>query len=60
VLAVASRHSGGPHEVNVASVPTPVPTAGEEVVRNRCIGLDHVDLQHREGAALSGTCGVNA
>jgi hypothetical protein len=43
VSAVAFRHCG-PHELKVASVPTPVATAGEVVARNGSIGVDHVGL----------------
>jgi NADPH2:quinone reductase len=49
VLAVQIWRHGGPEELMTAERADPVPTAGQVVVRNRWIGVNYVDLQHREG-----------
>jgi NADPH2:quinone reductase len=43
-----SRH-GGPDELAVVERADPVPAADQVLVRNRWIGVNYVDLQHREG-----------
>ncbi len=43
-----SRH-GGPEELVPVERPDPVAAAGEVLVRNRWIGVNYVDLQHRAG-----------
>src|SRR3954466_3157439 len=43
-----SRH-GGPEELVVVERPEPAAAAGQVVVRNRWIGVNYVDLQHRAG-----------
>ena len=47
--AVQVRRHGGPEELVVADMADPVPGADQMVVRNRWIGVNYVDLQHREG-----------
>jgi len=49
VLAVQIWRHGGPEELVVGERADPVPAAGQVVVRNRWIGVNYVDLQHREG-----------
>ena len=49
MLAIQIRRHGGPEELVVTERADPVPAAGEVVVRNRWIGVNYVDLQHREG-----------
>jgi NADPH:quinone reductase len=49
VLAVEISRHGGPDELLVVERPDPDPAAGQVVVRNRWIGVNYVDLQHREG-----------
>jgi NADPH2:quinone reductase len=49
VLAIQIRRHGGPEELVVTERADPVPAAGQVVVRNRWIGVNYVDLQHREG-----------
>jgi len=49
VLAVEISRHGGPDELVVVERPDPVPAAGQVLVRNRWIGVNFVDLQHREG-----------
>ena len=49
MLAIQIRRHGGPEELVVTERADPVPAAGQVVVRNRWIGVNYVDLQHREG-----------
>jgi NADPH2:quinone reductase len=49
VLAVEICRHGGPDEPVVAERADPAPAAGQLPVRNRWIGVNFVDLQHREG-----------
>jgi NADPH:quinone reductase len=49
VLAVQISRHGGPEELVVVERPDPVAAAGQVVVRNRWIGVNYVDLQHRAG-----------
>jgi len=49
VLAVEISRHGGPEELVVVERADPVPAAGQVLVRNRWIGVNFVDLQHREG-----------
>jgi NADPH2:quinone reductase len=49
VLAVQISRHGGPEELVPVDVPEPVPAAGQFLVRNSWIGVNYVDLQHREG-----------
>src|SRR5215813_7107122 len=49
VLAVEVSRHGGPEELIVVERPDPVAMAGQVVVRNRWIGVNYVDLQHRAG-----------
>jgi len=49
VLAVQISRHGGPEELVPAELPDPVPAEGQVVVRNSWIGVNYVDLQHREG-----------
>ena len=45
MLAIEITRHGGPGALR----PEPVPSADELLVRNRWIGVNYVDLQHREG-----------
>ena len=49
VLAVQISRHGGPEELLLVQCPDPVAAAGQVVVRNRWIGVNYVDLQHRAG-----------
>jgi NADPH2:quinone reductase len=49
VLAVQISRHGGPEELVPVELPDPVAAEGQVVVRNRWIGVNYVDLQHREG-----------
>jgi len=49
MLAVEVSRHGGPDELVVVERADPVPAAGQLLVRNRWIGVNFVDLQHREG-----------
>jgi NADPH2:quinone reductase len=49
VLAVEVSRHGGPEELVVVDRPAPVAGPGQVVVRNRWIGVNYVDLQHRAG-----------
>ena len=49
VLAVEISRHGGPEELVLVERPDPVAAAGQVVVRNRWIGVNYVDLQHRAG-----------
>lgn len=49
MLAVEISRHGGPDELMVVERADPVPAAGQVLVRNRWIGVNFVDLQHREG-----------
>lgn len=47
--AVQVRRHGGPEVLEGVELPDPVPGPGEVLVRNAHIGVNLVDLQHREG-----------
>ena len=49
MLAVQISRHGGPEELKLVERPDPVAAAGQVVVRNRWIGVNYVDLQHRAG-----------
>lgn len=49
VLAVQIVRHGGPDELVPVELPDPVAEPGQVVVRNSWIGVNYVDLQHREG-----------
>jgi NADPH:quinone reductase len=49
VLAVEVSRHGGPEELVVVERPEPAAAVGQVVVRNRWIGVNYVDLQHRAG-----------
>jgi NADPH:quinone reductase len=49
VLAVQISRHDGPEELVLTEVPDPEAAAGQVVVRNSWIGVNYVDLQHREG-----------
>src|SRR5690606_10639852 len=42
------RH-GGPEELRLEDVPTPVPGPGEALVRHAAIGVNFIDVNHRLG-----------
>ncbi|MBM7503250.1 zinc-binding dehydrogenase [Agromyces aurantiacus] len=48
--AIVIEAHGGPEVLRLRNRPDPVPAPGEVLVRNRAIGVNFVDLQHREGA----------
>jgi NADPH:quinone reductase-like Zn-dependent oxidoreductase len=49
MLAVQVSRHGGPAELQPVQLADPVAGRGEVLVRNRWIGVNYVDLQHREG-----------
>ena len=49
MLAVEISRHGGPEELVLVERPDPVAASGQVVVRNRWIGVNYVDLQHRAG-----------
>jgi len=49
VLAVEISRHGGPDVLVPVDRADPVPARGEVLVRNRWVGVNYVDLQHREG-----------
>ena len=49
MLAIEITRHGGPGALRPVERPEPVPSADELLVRNRWIGVNYVDLQHREG-----------
>jgi NADPH:quinone reductase len=49
MLAVEISRHGGPEQLVPVQRADPVPAGGEVLVRNRWIGVNYVDLQHREG-----------
>lgn len=48
--AVVVREHGGADTLRVTDEPEPVPGEGEVLVRNRAIGVNYVDVQHRNGS----------
>ncbi|HEX6953925.1 MAG TPA: zinc-binding dehydrogenase [Agromyces sp.] len=48
--AIVIEAHGGPEALRLREVPEPVPAPGEVLVRNRAVGVNFVDLQHRAGA----------
>src|SRR4051794_19599377 len=49
MLAIEITRHGGPGALRPVERPDPVPRGDEILVRNRWIGVNYVDLQHREG-----------
>jgi len=49
MLAVQISRHGGPDALTVVQRPDPVAEADQVLVRNRWIGINYVDLQHRQG-----------
>ena len=49
MLAIEVTRHGGPAVLEAVSMPDPVPAGAELLVRNRWIGVNYVDLQHRAG-----------
>ena len=49
MLAVEISRHGGPGVVVPVDRADPVPARGEVLVRNRWVGVNYIDLQHREG-----------
>lgn len=49
MLAVEVSRHGGPEELVPVERADPLPAGGEVLVRNHWIGVNYVDLQHREG-----------
>ena len=60
MLAVQIWRHGGPEALVTAEQADPVPAVGQVVVRNRWIGVNYVDLQHREGRPYPVPAGVIA
>lgn len=50
MLAIRIDKHGGPEVLVPVEVPSPEPVDDEVLVRNAWIGVNHVDLQHREGS----------
>jgi tumor protein p53-inducible protein 3 len=49
VKAVLVRQPGGPEQLAIGEVPTPVPAAGELLVRVRAAALNRADILQRQG-----------
>src|SRR5216684_570549 len=49
--AVVVHEAGGPEVLRLEEVPDPQPRAGEPLIRIEAIGVNHVDLSRRAGAA---------
>lgn len=47
--AIQFERHGGPEVLQVVDLPIPVPRANEVLVRNKAIGVNYVDVQHRQG-----------
>jgi len=47
--AIVVRQHGGPEVLEVEDIPVPQPQAKEVLVKNRAIGVNFVDVQHRAG-----------
>lgn len=47
--AVLIRRHGGPEVLEIADVPEPHPAPGEVAIRLEAIGVNYIDLYHREG-----------
>ena len=52
--AIILHEHGGPEVLQVEDIPIPTPDHGEILVKNRSIGVNFVDTQHRTGRKLSG------
>jgi NADPH:quinone reductase len=48
--AVSIHRHGGPEVLQITDMFTPSPKRGEVLVRNKAIGVNFVDTQHREGS----------
>jgi NADPH2:quinone reductase len=51
--AVVVHEAGGPEVLQLEEVPDPIPGEGEVLVRVEAVGVNHVDLANRAGAARS-------
>ncbi len=49
VMAIRVREAGGPENLVWEQVNVPDPAEGEVVVRNTAIGLNYIDIYHRQG-----------
>ncbi len=47
--AIQFERHGGPEVLQVVDVPIPAPKVNEVLVRNKAIGVNYVDVQHRQG-----------
>jgi NADPH2:quinone reductase len=47
--AIVVRQHGGPEVLKLENVPIPIPQEKEILVKNRAIGVNFVDTQHRAG-----------
>ena len=47
--AIQVQHTGGPEVLQYAEVPTPQPQANEALVKIAAVGVNYIDVYHREG-----------
>jgi NADPH2:quinone reductase len=47
--AIQVTHPGGPEALEIRDIPTPAPQAGQALVRVKAIGVNFIDVYHREG-----------
>ncbi len=50
MFAALIRRNGGPEALEFAELPTPEPEPGDILIRHEAVGVNFVDLQHREGS----------
>ncbi len=50
MLAMRVDEHGGPEVLTPVDIPSPEPTGDDVLVRNAWIGVNYVDLQHRQGS----------
>jgi NADPH:quinone reductase-like Zn-dependent oxidoreductase len=53
VRAVVVHEAGGPEVLRLEEMPDPQPAEGEVLVRVEAVGINHIDLVNRAGAAGS-------
>jgi NADPH:quinone reductase-like Zn-dependent oxidoreductase len=53
MLAIVAREAGGPDVLHLEELPDPEPGEGEVLVRVEAVGVNHIDLRLRAGAASS-------
>lgn len=47
--AIQVTHPGGPEALEIRDIPIPAPQAGQVLVRIKAIGVNFIDVYHREG-----------